>query len=180
MIPRLTAENSLLLILDVQTRLLSEMWEAERIERNCAILARVARIFGIPVVVTEQNPARLGATVDAIQRALGEFSPREKMSFSAFPATTVEVEATGRKTILLCGLETHICVMQTGLDLIGAGYTLFAVSDAMSSRQEPNRRTGWERLKSAGALPTSTESAVFELMQTANSPHFKAILGLIK
>ncbi|PQV65254.1 Nicotinamidase-related amidase [Abditibacterium utsteinense] len=180
MIFRLTPENSLLLILDVQTRLLPEIWEAQRIERNCAILARVARRLEIPVVVTEQNSARLGGTANAIQEALGGFSPIEKMSFSGFHSTKNQVEMSGRKTILLCGLESHICVMQSGLDLIEAGYTVFAVGDAMSSRQEPNRRIGWERLKLAGAIPTSTESAVFELMQTAESPHFKAILGLIK
>ncbi len=180
MIPRLTPENSLLLILDVQTRLLPEMWEAQRIERNCAILCQIARRLEIPVVVTEQNPARLGGTVDGIRGALGEFLPHQKMSFSGFPATTGEIEASGRKTILLCGLESHICVMQSGLEFIEAGYTVFAVGDAISSRQEPNRRLGGERLKMAGAIPTSTESAVFELLQTADSDHFKAILALIK
>lgn len=180
MIPRLTKENSLLLILDVQTRLLPEMWDAERIERNCAILGRVARWFEIPVVVTEQNPTRLGGTVDGIQKALGEFEPVAKMRFSAWPDARLRLENSGRKTVLLCGLESHICVLQTGLDLIEAGYTVWTVGDAISSRQQPNRQLGTQRLQMAGALPTSVESAVFELMQSAENADFKAILALIK
>lgn len=180
MIPRLTPANCLLLIVDVQTRLLPEMWEAQRIERNCAILAKVARLLEIPVVVSEQNPTKIGGTIDSIKEALGEFSPVAKMRFSAFPDAQSQIEVANRQTILLCGLESHICVMQTALDLTSAGYTVFAVEDAISSRQQHNRRIGWERLKIAGALPTSTESAVFELLQTADCPDFKAILALIK
>lgn len=180
MIPRLTPDNCLLLILDVQTRLLPEMWEAERVERNIATLAGVARRLEIPVVVTEQNPTRIGGTTQKIAEALGKFEPVSKMRFSALPDATPALEATGRKTVLLCGLESHICVTQTALDLIEAGYTVFTAYDAISSRQENNRRIGWERMKGAGCLPSSTESAIFELLTTADSPHFKAILPLIK
>ncbi len=180
MIARLTPENCLLLIVDVQTRLLPEMWEAQRVERNCQVLAKVARRLEIPVVVSEQNPAKIGGTIDSIKEALGEFSPVEKMRFSAWPDAQEQIEMANRKTILLCGLEGHICVTQTALDLLSNGATVFAVYDAISSRQEHNRRIGWERLKVAGALPTSTESAVFELLQSAESPDFKAILALIK
>ncbi|MBW3637923.1 MAG: isochorismatase family protein [Armatimonadetes bacterium] len=180
MISRLTKENCLLLIVDVQTRLLPEMWEAQRVERNCAILAQVVRRLEIPVVVSEQNPAKIGGTIDSIKESLGEFSPVEKMRFSAWPDAQPQIEAANRKTILLCGLEGHICVTQTALDLSEAGYAVFAVYDAISSRQEHNRRIGWERIRIAGALPTSTESAVFELLETADCPDFKAILALIK
>ena len=180
MISRLTPENCLLLIVDVQTRLLPEMWEAQRVERNCQILAKVARALEIPVVISEQNPTKIGSTINSIKEALGEFSPVEKMRFSAWPDAQAQIEATGRKTVLLCGLESHICVTQSALDLTEAGYTVFAVYDAISSRQEHNRRIGWERLKGAGAISASTESAVFELLQTADCPEFKTILALIK
>ncbi len=180
MIPRLTPENSLLLMVDVQSRLLPAMHEAQRIERNGAILARAARLLEIPVAVTEQNPTRIGGTVESIREALGEFDAVEKMRFSGFPALKSRLEAEARQAILLCGLESHICVLQTGLDLIAAGYTVFGVEDAMSSRQQHNHRIGCARLQMAGALPTSTESAVFELMQSADSPHFRTILALIK
>lgn len=180
MMARLTPESCLLLVVDVQTRLLPEMWQAQRVERNCAILACAARLLDVPVVVTEQNPNRIGPTVSAIQGALGDFSRVEKMSFSAYPAVKKLIENSERKTILLCGLEAHICVLQTGLDLIAEGYTIFVVADAISSRQEHNYHVGWERLQMASAVPTSSESAVFELLNTAESPHFKAILNLIK
>lgn len=180
MISRLTSDNCFLLIVDVQTRLLPEMWEAERIERNIAILGGVARRLEIPVVVTEQNPARIGATTAGIAAALGDFEPVAKMRFSALPDASSAIEATGRRTAILCGLEAHICITQTTLDLIEAGYTVFAVYDAISSRQENNRRVGWERMKAVGCVPSSTESAVFELLTTAASPQFKAILPLIK
>lgn len=180
MLPRLTRDRALLLIVDVQTRLLPEMWEAQRIERNCAILARVARLMDMPIVVTEQNPARIGGTVEMIREALGEFEPINKMRFSAWPNAQRQIEQSGRKTVILCGLESHICILQSGLDLIEAGYTVFVALDAISSRQEHNRRVGSERLKLAGALPTSTESAIFELLQSADDADFRTILALIK
>lgn len=180
MISRLKRDDTLLLIVDVQTRLLPAMHDAARAERQCAILARGARILGLPIVVTEQNPSRIGGTIDAVREALGEFEPLLKMRFSAWPDAQKIIEASGRKTILLCGLETHICVTQSGLDLLEAGYSVFLAGDACSSRLESSHRVGVERLKLAGAPQTSVESALFELMQSAESPDFKAILALIK
>jgi nicotinamidase-related amidase len=180
MIPRLTSENSLLLIVDVQTRLLPEMWEAERVERNLVLLSTLARRLAIPVVVSEQNPARIGSTVNAVQEALGDFSPISKMRFSAWPDTQSQIEETGRKTILLAGLEAHICVAQTALDLIENGYQVFGIYDAISSRQAWNRKIGWERMKGAGVIPSSTESAVYELLGEAGTDDFRAMLPLVK
>ncbi len=154
MISRLKCDDTFLLIVDVQTRLLPVMHEAAQIERGCAILARAARLLELPKVVTEQNPRRLGATVEPIRDALGEFSPVEKMRFSAFEGARNALENTNRKSVLLCGLESHVCVLQTGLDLIEAGYSVSLVEDAISSRLESNRRLGLERLKLAGARPT--------------------------
>lgn len=180
MIPRLKPETTLLLIVDVQTKLLPVMDHAGQVERNCAILAGAARLFGLPIVVSEQNPTRIGPTVDGIREALGAFEPIAKMRFSAWPDARSAIESANRHNILLCGLEGHVCVLQTGLDLIDAGYTVWLVEDAISSRHEANRRVGCKRLESAGAIPTSTESAVFELMQSAKHADFKAILALIK
>lgn len=180
MISRLRRDDTLLLIIDVQTRLLPAMHEAQSIERNCALLCRAARWFEMTIVVTEQNPTRLGATTDAVKTVLGGFEPVAKMSFSAYPDARTQIENRACKTVLLCGLESHVCVLQTGLDLIEAGYTVFLVEDAISSRHQSNRRIGLERLKLAGALPTSVESALFELMQSAEDADFKAILTLIK
>ena len=177
---RLTKENCLLLFVDVQTRLLPEMWEAERLERNCEMLAVCARRLKIPVVVTEQNSAKLGGTADALRAALGAFEPIEKMRFSAWPDAQTAIEATQRTTVLLCGTESHICVAQTALDLLSNNFTVFGVWDAMSARQSWNRQVGWERMKSAGMLASSTESAIYELLGEAATDDFRALLPLIK
>ena len=178
--PRLTRDNALLFICDVQTRLLPEMWEAQRIERHIALLATLARRLKLPVVVSEQNSAKIGGTANAIARALGEFAPVEKMRFSAWPDARPALEASGRQTVLLCGIEAHICVAQTALDLLDHNYTVFAAWDAISARRDTNRRTGWERMMRAGALPSSTEAAIYELLEQAGTDDFRALLPLVK
>ncbi len=178
--PRLTRDNALLFICDVQTRLLPSIFEAQRVERNVAGLATLARRLDLPVVVSEQNPSKIGGTADAIARALGPFEPVEKMRFSAWPDAQSAVENCGRRTVLLCGLEAHICVTQTALDLLDNGYTVFAATDAISSRREDNRQVGWQRIQAAGALSTSTEAAIYELLGQAGTDDFRAMLQLVK
>ena len=178
--PRLTRQNALLFICDVQTRLLPAIFEAQRVEHNIAMLATLARRLEIPVVVSEQNPAKIGGTVDAVSKALGEFAPVEKMRFSAWPDAQNAVENCERRTVLLCGLEAHICVCQTALDLLDNGYTVFAAYDAISSRREDNRRVGWERMMRAGAAATSSEAAIYELLGEAGTPDFRAMLDWVK
>ena len=178
--PRLTRENALLFICDAQTRLLPAIFEAQRVETNIAMLVTLARRLELPVVASEQNSAKIGGTADAIQRALGEFAPVEKMRFSAWPDARTAVESCERRTVLLCGLESHICVCQTALDLLDNGYTVFAAYDAISSRREDNRRVGWERMMAAGAVATSSESAIYELLGEAGTDDFRAMLDLVK
>ena len=178
--PRLTRENALLFICDAQTRLLPAIFEAQRVERNIAMLATLARRLDLPVVVSEQNPSKIGGTADAIARALGEFEPIEKMRFSAWPDAQTALENCGRKTVLMCGLESHICVAQTALDLLDFGYTVFAAYDAISSRREDNRNVGWQRMIGAGAVAASTEAAIYELLGEAGTPDFRAMLDLVK
>lgn len=177
MLPRLNRTECALLIVDVQTRILPEMWEAQRIERNLLMLAFMARRLEIPVLVSEQNPEKLGGTVASIREAIGPFEPVAKMRFSAFDAVKSQLN---RSQVLLCGLESHICVSQTALDLLDDGRQVFAVYDAISSRQDWNRRIGWERMKGAGALPSSTESALYELLGEAGTDDFRAMLSLVK
>ena len=177
MSPRLLPSACTLLIVDVQTRILPEMWEAQRIERNIGMLTRMATRLRIPIVVTEQNPTKLGGTVDSIQAVTSGTSPLAKLKFSAYEAAAPHLE---RPQVMLCGLESHICVSQTALDLLDAGKTVFAVYDAISSRQEHNRRIGWERMKLAGAIPSSTEAALYELVGEAGTDDFRALLSLVK
>jgi len=177
MLPRLNPSDCTLLIVDVQTRILPEMWEAQRVERNLVMLAQMARRLEIPVVVSQQNPEKLGHTVSSVQEAIGPFEPVSNMRFSAFDAVKSQLS---RSQVLLCGLESHICVSQTALDLLDNGKTVFAVYDAISSRQNWNRQIGWERMKSAGAVPSSTEAALYELLGEAGTDDFRAMLSLVK
>jgi len=182
-VPRLRCESTTLMIVDVQERLIPAMHDADSLTRNCATLTTAAAKLGLPIVITEQYPARLGATLPAITEAAGEGgpSPVSKMLFSACTAEVYEtLRNLGRPTVLLCGVEAHVCVMQSALDLLEAGYQVFVPFDAIASRQEYNRKVGWERMIGGGAIPTSTESAVFELLREAGTPEFKALLSLIK
>ena len=182
---RLRRGSTLLLIVDVQQKLLPAIHDAEQVEKNCVLLARAARQLGIPMVITEQNPSRLGSTAASLREVAGEFKAIEKMSFSACAAvpggsTLDAIQASGRDTILLCGVEAHVCVLQTALDLVDAEYSVFVARDAISSRTPENAQIGWERMMRAGVLPTSTESAIFEWLETAGTPDFKALLPFLK
>ena len=178
--PRLTRDDALLFICDAQTRLLPAIDGAESVERNIATLATLARRLELPVVVSEQNPTKIGGTTEAIAGALGEFKPIEKMRFSAWPNAQTAIEASGRQTVLLCGLEAHICVTQTALDLLDQGFTVFAVYDAIGARRAENHRVGWGRMTSAGVVASSTEAAIYELLGEAGTDDFRAMLKLVK
>ena len=180
-LPRLKRQNTLLLIVDVQERLMPAIHNAASVEKNCALLARAALQLGIPVLITEQNPARLGSTLPALMKIPPENQPIPKMRFSAcVPSTLDAIKATGRDTILICGVESHVCVLQTALDLRQAEYSVFAARDAIASRTIENAQIGWERMMRAGVLPTSTESAIFEWLEEAATPDFKALLPFLK
>ena len=157
------------------------MHHADAVVKNCALLARAASQLEIPVVITEQNPARLGSTLEAVRQVAGETEPIPKILFSACTESTLEaIRATGRNTILICGVESHVCVLQSALDLLDAEYSVFAARDAIASRTPENCATGWERMMRAGVLPTSTESAIFEWLVEAGTPDFKALLPYLK
>lgn len=183
-IPRLRRAETSLLVVDVQERLLPAMFEAERVVRHGALLARAARRLNVPIVVTEQYPEKLGPTAAPLREAIGEFAPIPKMLFSACTDETMQslnaLRESGRTSILLCGLETHVCVTQSALDLREAGFTVFVAQDAVSSRYESDKKVGLERMRGAGAILCSTEMAVFELLREAGTPDFKALLPFIK
>jgi nicotinamidase-related amidase len=182
MITRLEKEETILLIVDVQERLVPAIYEAEQLLRSCTILAQAAQILKIPLIVTEQYPEKLGATVPEITGVLDEFQPISKKQFSAYTPEVIDVlkSTSGRQTILLCGVEAHVCVQQTALDLLANGFAVFVARDAISSRTAANAAVGWQRMIGAGAIPVSVESTLFELLQTAGAPEFKAIHQLIK
>jgi nicotinamidase-related amidase len=171
-----------LLVIDIQQPLLDVMWNRDTLLLNAPRLIAGARLLGVPIVVTEQNPTRLGATVPPVAEALGEHTPLSKMSFSCCgeePAMRA-IEAPNREAWLLCGVEAHVCVSQTALDLLARGHRVHVVSDATGSRTRANREAGLERVRQAGAVVTTTEMALFELLGTAEAEQFKAVQRLIR
>jgi nicotinamidase-related amidase len=170
------------MVVDVQERLAPAIFERERLVQNVVRLIRGAGILGVPVFATEQYRKGLGATVPEVAAALGLDIPIEKLSFSSCGAVglTDALRAKGVSDVIVCGIEAHVCVCQTCLDLLGEDYRVFVVADAVSSRTPENCRIGLERVRDAGAVIVSTEMVLFELLEKAGSEEFKKILGLVK
>lgn len=180
-ISRLRRDETVLLLIDMQEKLLPAIHEAGRLESNCALLLRAAKQLAMPVIITEQYPQRLGSTLPTLRELTPDAHLISKMRFSACVGSALDaLETSGRKTVLLCGIEAHVCVLQTALDLLQEEYSVFAARDAIASRTLENLEVGWQRMMRAGVLPTSTESAIFELLQEAGTPDFKALLSFIK
>ena len=178
----LTIDKTVLIVIDVQEKLARAMYDRENLVKKASQMANGARILGIPVIWTEQNPDGLGPTVREVRDYLGDSQPVVKFSFSCCgEAKFVEaLEACGRKQALILGIECHVCVFQTAIDLLAMGYEAHVVSDAVSSRTAENRTIGLERLKQAGVVITSVEMALFELLKVASGDEFKQILKVVK
>jgi nicotinamidase-related amidase len=169
-------------VVDIQERLLPSIFEKDRVVQNSLKLIKSAGILGLPVVATEQYRKGLGPTVPEIAGAIQGFSPLEKLAFSACGAAGWNSVLVGRglKDIVLCGIEAHVCVSQTCLDLLGSGFRAFVVADATSSRTLENYRVGIERMRAAGAVIVSTEMILFELLEKAGTDEFRQVLALVK
>jgi nicotinamidase-related amidase len=179
---RLTRTRAGLVVVDVQQRLLPAIFEKERVLQNVLRLIQGAAILKVPVFATEQYPKGLGPTVPEVAVAIPGFAPREKVAFSACGAAGF-VPALKQKKVLeavLCGIEAHVCVSQTCLDLLDKGFRVFVVADAVSSRTPENCRIGLDRMRAAGAVIVSTEMVLFELLEQAGTAEFKQILALVK
>lgn len=182
--PRLQRDTALLLVIDVQERLLAAMQSepAREMVRQIGILLDGARALGVPVVATEQYPKGLGPTIPEIAERLGD-SPRiEKVEFSvcaSVPAREAVVQS-GRKQVILCGMEAHVCVYQTACDLLREGFSVYIPRDAVLSRRESNREVGLSLAEKAGALVTSTETVLFEMVGSAKDSAFKEISRLVR
>ena len=178
----LTPENSLLLIIDVQEKLVNAL-DKDIIVKRVTNLAKSARLLDIPVVVTEQYPKGLGKTVETLSAAFAEDVPVfEKVTFNALEADGVleKIKSYGRKQIVICGIETHICVHQTAAALLREGFEVYVVEDACASRNKYEFKQGIELMESNGAKVTCVEIVLFEWLKTAKNPHFKEIQALIK
>lgn len=179
---RLSRDRAGLVVVDIQERLLPAMADKERLLRNSATLLRTAAILHLPVFVSEQYRKGLGPTVPELAAAVSNFSPFQKVRFSACGAEgfVAALQSAGVSDVVLCGIEAHVCVTQTCLDLLDAAFGVFVVADATSSRTHENHRFGIERMRDAGAAIVSTEMAIFELLQGAGTEDFRQVLPVIK
>ena len=182
---RLDRHQSVLVIIDVQERLMAVMHERVVVEKNIERLVRGAHVLGVPVIVTEQYVRGLGATVEPVRQALQETSayrPIEKNCFSALGCEpfAAQLAALERPQVLVCGVEAHVCVYQTVSDLLAAGSAVTLIADAVSSRSAHNREIAVRRMTAEGASLGSTEMALFELLRAAGTDEFRAISALVK
>jgi nicotinamidase-related amidase len=179
----LKTDQTLLVVIDVQGKLAQVMCQKEALFANLEKIIRGAQVLGLPIIWTEQVPAKLGPTSPEIAALLAEQTqPIAKSSFSCWghPPFVEALTALNRRQVLLTGIETHVCVYQTALDLLNAGYEVQTVTDAVSSRTTENKRVGLEQVKACGAALTSTEMALFELLRVAEGPQFKEIAKIVK
>lgn len=173
----LTAENSLLLLIDLQSKLAPAIQHNTEVEQHCRWLLEVARELAIPVLATEQYPQGLGVTVPSLLTLLKSEEILEKIHFSAYRESHVQAALadSGRRQIVLCGTETHVCVLQTALDLISAGCQVFVVAEACGSRRDSDKQLALGRLQQAGAVIVSREMVAFEWLQRAGTTQFRQI-----
>jgi nicotinamidase-related amidase len=182
--PRLLArDTTVLVVIDMQEGYRRVLFEWERVAAAVARVLRGATTLGVPVLVTEQYPRGVGSTVAEVAAELPTGTvPIQKMSMSCCGADDFQkaIGDTGRRQVLIAGIETHACVNQTAHDLMGAGYQVHVVHDATSSRRREEYDVGWAKLVQSGVVPATVESALLELVRTAEDPDFKAIQRLIK
>ncbi len=175
--PLLDPRTTTLVVIDLQEKLLPAIWQKERVVANVAKLLQLAKILGMKTVPTTQYAKGLGPTVAEVARLLDR-DPLDKTSFGCFGDPKIRAEMSG--TLLVAGIETHICVCQTVLGAIEAGFSVHVAADATSSRSEANRQAGVERMRSAGAVISSTEMAIYELLGRSDREEFRQMLPLLK
>ena len=179
----LRPERTALVVVDLQEKLLPAIAGHERVLRNAVLLLRLAETLGLPAVLTTQYSRGLGATVPEVLAAAPGLPPLDKVSFGCFgsPEFVARLQALrGRDQLVVAGIESHICVAQTVLGALEHGYGVHVASDAVGSRTEANRAVGLRRMERAGALVSSTEMAIYELLGRSDGAAFKKMLPLLK
>ncbi|HEY6369132.1 MAG TPA: hydrolase [Candidatus Sulfotelmatobacter sp.] len=180
----LEAEQCALVVIDIQEKLLPPIFQREQLVRNAQLLIRAASILKIPALVSTQYAKGLGGTVPEISSLLPETEAVDKTLFSCFGSdvfcSALKQLPGKRNTLLLCGMESHICVTQTALEALRDGHLVHVASDAVSSRTEWNWKVGLDRMRGAGAVISSTEMMIYELMRSSSSAAFKELLPHLK
>jgi nicotinamidase-related amidase len=179
---RLRAPRSLLLIVDVQERLIPVVSDADRVLRNCESLLRAARLLGVPALLTEHCPQQIGALAPALRGLAAADCVLAKTQFSAAdePGVAQRVAAANRQQIVIAGMEAHVCVLQTALGLAERGYRPHVVADASGSRDESARALAFDRLRAADIAVVSLEMVLFEWLEHAGRPELRELIALVK
>jgi Amidases related to nicotinamidase len=180
---RILAEDTMALVIDFQERLVPVIQKQEELLQNTLILLRGLKVLKIPMLITQQYPKGLGMTVPIISEAVGETSDYyDKITFSCAEDEAIrnKIKESGKKNIIICGIEAHICVLQTVIDLISQKYNVILVEDCIGSRKESDRQIGIRRAIAEGAIPATYESVLFELTRVAKTDVFREVSRLIK
>ena len=180
-----SAQSSILVVVDIQEPFAKAMADRAALVKNTSALIHVAKAVGMPIIVTEQNPEKLGPTVPEIKKPLeevGAYQPLPKMAFSCCAADgfVKRVYDTGRDTLVITGMEGHVCIQQTTLEALNLGYKVHVVQDAVTSRRREDYAAAIEKMRHAGAIITTTEMAAYEWLGAAGTPEFKAAMQWLK
>ncbi len=179
---RILRNEALLLVIDVQERLLPHIHGHESLLERMSIFIEGCQVLKVPSLITEQYPKGLGITIPEIRNRFIDFNPVEKMSFSCCDVedVTLKLNNSGKRFILICGIETHVCVLQTVLDLLESGFIPVVIEDCVSSRNLDDKNIAIHRMRQEGAIITTAESLLFELTRISGTDEFKAISRLVK
>lgn len=179
---RILQDETVAVVIDIQEKLLPHIHEWESTLQNCLKLIEGLQILAVPILATQQYTKGLGPTVPSVIQKFPEFHHIEKLSFSCHeePVFAEQILTLGKQNIILCGIESHVCVLQTCIDLLKAGYIPVVVEDCISSRKPDDKLIAVERMRQEGAIITTMESLLFELTRSAGSDLFKRISGVVK
>jgi nicotinamidase-related amidase len=177
---QMSAADTALLVIDVQEKLVPKIIDAEALVRNIAFLLDAARLLDLPVQCTEQYPRGLGATVPPLADKLPQRPDKVAFSSCAVPSIVQTLHREARPKVVLCGIETHVCVLHTALDLLALDFRVYVAVDAVGSRYRIDHETALRRLDRAGVIPTTSEACVFEWLGGAGHPRFKEVSRLVQ
>ena len=178
----MNADGACLMIVDVQQRLLSAMDAPRAVMSGCSLMMKAADVMNVPIVVTEQYPEGLGPTVEGLVELAPEEAFFSKLHFSSTKNTAImgKIKTLAPKQVVIAGIEAHVCVLQTTIGLLEAGYQCFVAGDATSSRSAANHAAGMARLREAGAEIVTSEMVIFEWLEKAGTPEFRELSRLLK
>ena len=181
-VPLLNDKNTALLLIDIQDKLMAVMGNPDRVVDGVTKLLRLARVFGLPIILTEQYTRWLGPTLPPIKDALSRYDPIEKRHFDCcnVPQFNERLASLGGRDLVLTGVETHICVFQTCISLLKKGYRVHVPHQAVDSRTKDNWRIGLSLMKAGGAVITSTETIIFQMLKKAGTREFKDMMTVVK